>query len=61
MLTQEDIGKRTIVFDTIKNKWEPCDRSLTAIDTSIGLGYLEKEGKQTFRWPLKYIRVLDGF
>lgn len=59
MLTQEDIGKRTIIFDTFKKKWIPCDRALASIDTSIGIGFLEKEGATTFRWPLKFIRVLD--
>jgi hypothetical protein len=61
MLNGEDIGKKTIVFDTFKKKWEPCDRTLQVIDSSIGMGYMEKEGAQTFRWPLKHIRVIDGY
>jgi len=61
MLTGEDIGKKTIVYDPYKHKWEPTDRTLTAIDTAIAIGYMEKEGKTTFRWPLKHIRVIDGY
>lgn len=61
MLTGEDIGKKVIVYDTFKNKWEPCDRTLQVIDGALGLGYMEKEGSMTFHWPLKHIRVIDGY
>lgn len=61
MLTGEDIGKKTIVFDPFKHKWEPTGRTLDAIDASIGIGFMVKEGKTAFRWPLKHIRVIDGY
>lgn len=61
MLTGNDIGKRVIVYDTFKLKWEPTDYSLAAIDSSIGYGYLDAENKKAWRWPLKHIRVLDGY
>lgn len=59
MLTGNDIGKRVIVFDTFKLKWEPTVYHLAAIDSSIGYGYLDAEGKKAWRWLLKHIRVLD--
>lgn len=61
MLTGEDIGKRTIVFNTLTNRWDPTVYHLAAIDSSTGYGYLEAEGKRAWRWLLKNIRVLDGY
>lgn len=61
MLTGEDIGKKTIVYDPNKKKWDNYGYCLVAIDTSLGHGYLDKEGKKPWHWPLKFIRVLDGY
>lgn len=58
MLTGIDIGKKVIVFDPNKNKWEPTSYHLAAIDSSTGYGYLDQDGKKPWRWLLKYIRVL---
>ena len=61
MLTGEDLGKKTIVYDPNKKKWENYGYHLAAIDTSINLGYLDKEGKHPWKWPLKFIKVIDGY
>lgn len=62
MLTGNDIGKRVIVYDPYKDKWEPCKYRLAAIDSSTETGYLETTVhgiEKTWRWPLKNIRVIN--
>jgi hypothetical protein len=61
MLTVDDIGKRVILFDNYHKKWEPTNEGwvLDNIDHSLENGYIAHEGKKSFVFPLKFIRVID--